>query len=348
MNNGIKIVHAVRSNGFAGVERHIAVLARAQASRGDQVVVIGGNRERMSAALDGAPVRFLAGETLPRVVQALIREIAEADVLHVHMTAAEAAAVLVSLGPVPRVPIVTTRHFAGRRGQSRLGRIAAKFIGVRIASQIAISHYVAGQIEGESKVVHPGVETVDFGGPRDPVALVVQRLEPEKRTDVAIMAFAYSRLAEDGWRLRIAGDGSLRSDLEDRARELGVSHAVDFLGMRSDIAQLMATSSLLLAPCPIEGLGLGVLEAMAASLPVVASAAGGHLETLPPEAQAFCFRNSDALAAATALNRIAQDPELRGQLACAGLRRQQAHFTPTAQAEATAAVYRAVMNGHGG
>ena len=103
---------------------------------------------------------------------------------------------------------------------------------------------------------------------------------PEKRTDVAIRAFAASGLADDGWRLKVAGHGSLLVELERLTEELGISARVDFLGPRRDVAELMSRSAILLAPCPIEGLGLVVLEAMAAQLPVVASA-GGHLETLP-------------------------------------------------------------------
>ena len=49
---------------------------------------------------------------------------------------------------------------------------------------------------------------------RLPVVLVAQRLEREKHTDVAVRAFAASGLADAGWRLKIAGDGALRGELE--------------------------------------------------------------------------------------------------------------------------------------
>lgn len=341
----LRIVHAVRSDGFAGVERHLCVLARAQAADGHEVTVIGGDPDRMALALQGAGVRLLPGPTVAAVAAAVTRAARGADVVHTHMTAAEFAVSLASLGPVRRPAFVTTRHFAAPRGQSRWGRLAAGFIAGRISAQIAISRYVADRVEGPCQIVYPGVEASSPPDRRrEPQVLVVQRLEPEKRTDVAVAAFAESGLAEQGWRLRIAGDGSLRTALQQQAADLGVTDAVDFLGMRSDIPDLMARASMLLAPCPIEGLGLGVLEAMGASLPVVASRAGGHLETLPEGAHQHCFAANDAAAAAAALSELAADPDRRRSLAEQGLQRQQQHFTPEAQAAGTLAAYRTVLN----
>lgn len=345
MTGSLRLVHVVRSDGFAGVERHIAVLARAQAAKGHSVTVIGGNRHRMPLALREAPVRFLRGETVATATRAIARLAGDVDLVHAHMTAAEFAASLASLRPGPRCPIVTTRHFAAPRGQSPLGRLTAGFIARRISAQIAISHFVADRVDGACQTVYPGVDPFRIAAAaRDRAVLVVQRLEQEKRTDVAIEAFARSGLTDQGWRLRIAGEGALRDELGRQAAALGMSGEVDFLGMRADVPELMARASVMVAPCPVEGLGLGVLEAMAARLPVVASRAGGHLETLPETAQRYCFAANDADAAAAALRELADDPALRHELADEGLRRQQEHFTPAAQADGTAAVYEAVLS----
>ncbi|TLP97049.1 glycosyltransferase family 4 protein [Nesterenkonia salmonea] len=344
MTRPLQVVHAIRSSGFAGVERHVCVLARAQAETGNLVTVIGGDPERMSQALQGADVRFLPGETVRAVTKAIARNAREADIVHSHMTAAEFAAALASLGPTRRRPLIATRHFAAPRGQSRFGRVVAGFISRRVSAQIAISQFVADRVEGSCEIVYPGVRAMETPQVlREPVVLVVQRFEAEKRTDVAVEAFARSGLADQGWRLRLAGDGSLRDDLEQQANDLGIAEAVDFLGMRSNIPELMAGASLMVAPCPIEGLGLGVLEAMGASLPVVASKAGGHLETLPDEAHRYCFPANDADAAARAIEELAASPELRRRLASQGLQRQQEHFTPAAQAASTAQIYDAVL-----
>ena len=78
---------------------------------------------------------------------------------------------------------------------------------------------------------------------REPVVLVAQRLEPEKRTDVALRAWAASGLADRGWRLQIAGDGAERDDLEcSWPTHFRIEDSVDFLGRAQDVDSLMAPS----------------------------------------------------------------------------------------------------------
>lgn len=344
MREALRILHVIRSAGFAGVERHVTVLARAQAGQGHSVGVIGGDPQRMASALQGAQVTTLPGQTMAQVLRSLAAAAGGADILHAHMTAAESAAAAASLGPAHARPLVSTRHFAARRGRSPLGKVATGLITWRVSAQIAISRFVADHVEGSPVVVHPGVAPAPSPqSPRQPAVLVAQRLEHEKSTDIALAAFAHSQLAERGWRLWIAGDGSLRQSLKQQAAELGIAPAAEFLGMRGDVLKLMTQASLLLAPCPIEGLGLGVLEAMSTGLPVVASRAGGHLETLPEEAHEFCFPAGDAGAAAAALSQLAEDPERRAVLGERARQRQQEYFTPEAQAAATEAVYRSAL-----
>jgi glycosyltransferase involved in cell wall biosynthesis len=342
----MRVVHAIRSNGFAGVERHVARLASAQAAHGDQVHVIGGHHLKMPQALEGSGVDYSRGDNLRELIRSAGRLIGDADVMHVHMTAAELGVALVSWCRRAMPPLVTTRHFPLQRGRRRSVRAIAALAASRLKAQIAISKYVAERVEGQSTIVYPGVDIQPDARPateREPVVLVVQRLEPEKDTEVAIAAFAESRLAEHGWRLDIAGDGSLRSDLADLAARNGVSDAVRFLGSRDDVPKLMADSSMLIAPCAVEGLGLSVLEAMAAGLPTVACAIGGHLETLPAAGHSVCFPASDASAAASAILRLAGNPDLCNHLAAAGQQRQRALFTLDTQVTGTNEVYWAAM-----
>src|SRR4029077_16599293 len=112
-------------------------------------------------------------------------------------------------------------------------------------------------------------------------------------------------------RLQIAGEGALRGSLEHLATTLGVGGAVDFLGRREDVGSLMTTAAVLLAPRPDEGYGLTVLEAMAAGLPVVAAASGGHLETVGVVPDAPLFQPHDSGDAGRLLARLARDPARR-------------------------------------
>lgn len=342
----MRILHAVRSDGFAGVERHVARLARAQSAAGHDVAVVGGAPDGMRATVDDPTVPLLPAASTGDVVRALRRHAAAADVVHVHMTAAEVAAAVAARTTRRFPPVVSTRHFARRRGTGARGRLVAVVAASSVRAQIAISRYVADHVEGDSVVVHPGVADRPDGrgaAARDDVVLVVQRLEAEKRTDLALEAFAASGLADRGWRLEVAGDGAQRTALQDLSRSLGIDGATSFLGARDDVDAILGRAGLLVAPCPVEGLGLSVLEAMASGLPVVASAAGGHRETLGGIDPLTLYPPLDPGAAGLSLAALAADPGRRDACAAAGRAAQRARFTPAAQVAGTDAVYRAVL-----
>lgn len=342
----MKIVHAVRSDGFAGVERHIARLAAAQAAAGHLVTVIGGDPGRMVDAVGDASVTLLPAASTLAVARALLRTASGSDILHVHMTAAEIASTLASLTPRTLPPVVSTRHFAHQRGSGTSARVTAALARHGVAAQIAISRYVANHVDGPSVVVHPGVDArrdVPPASERDRVILVAQRLEPEKRTDLALRAFAASGLAASGWRLEIAGDGRQRAELDRLITSLDLRSAVRLLGTRSDVEDLMARAGLLLASCPIEGLGLTVLEAMASGLPVVAAAAGGHLELLAGLDPLGLYPPMDTGRAGVQLAMLAGSEPRRDAYARAAVAVQLTEFTPAAQVTGTDAVYRRVL-----
>lgn len=341
----MRILHVIHSDAFAGVERHVAQLAGAQAARGDQVVVIGGDQARMSAeSAPGVAHRpaATAWDTL-LAVRSAVR--GRPDVVHAHMTVSEAASVAALVGT--GIPVVTTRHFGQVRGRNRLARVVTGLVATRLAAQIAISEYVGQRVEGRSVVVHPGVPQQPDALPaslRDRRVLVVQRLEVEKATDDALRVFARSGLSDLGWRVELAGSGSELERLEQLARDLGIASHASFLGYRTDVGELMRRSGILIAPCPVEGLGLTVVEAMAAGLPIVAAAAGGHLETLGGLRGAVLYEPGSGIDdAARGLRDLAQDERLRDESARELQRVQRERFTLERQAELTDAVYRRVL-----
>ncbi|MGN7248236.1 glycosyltransferase [Janibacter anophelis] len=338
----MRITHLVCTDSFAGVERHVAVLAAAQHDDGHDVTVLGGDQARMRAAIDRPGVLL---RPVTDVVGA-VRQLAgpagrRADVVATHMTQADLAA-LISPGPA-RTAIVSTRHFARRRGATPSPRLVAERLQSRLGAEIAVSQYIAGAIDVDATVVLPGIHDRPAGLPpsqREQTVLVVQRLEDEKATDVAVRAFAASGLAGRGWRLVVAGDGARRADLGELASRLGIAPTTDFLGHRGDIDELMMRHGMLLAPCPVEGLGLAVVEAMASGLPVVAAAAGGHLETAGAVPGAALFTPGDVEQAAAQLADLAADPARRDRLGHDLRERQQQTFSIAAQAAATEQVYR--------
>lgn len=335
----IDVVHVVCTDAFAGVERYVTTLARTQDARGLRVQVLGGSAARMPAELAGSGVRWAPAATPLRAARAL-RGL-DTRLVHAHMTAAELAAAVAA-----RAPVVATRHFAATRGSSGLGRAVGRFVGPRIAAQVAISAFVADRVEGPSTVVHPGVPSIarhPDAGARRPVVLMAQRLEAEKRTDVGLRVWAASGLGDAGWELLVAGTGALRPGLEALAVDLGVAGSVRFLGARSDVDALLASASVFLAPRGDEPYGLSVVEAMAHGTPVVAGRGGGHSETVGAADGAVLVPEEDVAAAGAALARLAHEPERRAAYGEELRALQQRRFGLETHADGIAAVYASVL-----
>lgn len=245
-------------------------------------------------------------DTLPAVTTAeavrQLSRIGRTDIVHAHMSAAELAAVLTV--PCHRARVVATRHFATSRG-SGLARVALYPVGVALAEQIAISQFVASHVD--STVVLPnGVESADPGpSTRRRAILVMQRLEEEKRTDIALKAWLLSTLRHYGWRLLIAGRGSKRAELKQLCSQLGLGDSVSWLGFVDDPERLLSEVAILLAPAPAEPFGMVVVEAMARATPVIAAAGGAHPETLGNSG--WLFPVGDAQACAQLLDRAATE-----------------------------------------
>ena len=140
--------------------------------------------------------------------------------------------------------------------------------------------------------------------------LVLQRLEPEKDTITALEAWQASQLFASGWSLRVVGEGSERRSLEDWASSSGVEGVV-FAGWTNDVASELGQAGVVLATTPSEGLGLGVIEAMAAGVPVIACSSGGHLESVGRLPEAALFPAGDAAAAAAMLRALQSDERAR-------------------------------------
>jgi hypothetical protein len=157
------------------------------------------------------------------------------------------------------------------------------------------------------------------------VVLVLQRLEREKDTRTALRAWQLSRLADDGWTLRIVGSGSERTSLEAWAASERLG-GVTFENWTPRVTDEYADAGIFLAPAPAEPFGLTVVEAMAAGVPVVACSAGGHLETIGMLRGSAMFSPGNAEECA-ALLRAFLSESARASASRAGRRLVEASFT---------------------
>lgn len=136
------------------------------------------------------------------------------------------------------------------------------------------------------------------------VVLVMSRLSREKRVDLAVEAVG--RLVSDGVpvRLVVAGSGPQLAALRERAEQLALPHRfLGFVPDRDEVAALLASADVVVAPGPIETFGLAALEALASGTPVVCSATSALPEVVgaagasaAPEPAALAVAIRDVLA----------------------------------------------------
>ena len=183
---------------------------------------------------------------------------------------------------------------------------------------IAVSRTVARHAGATRLVVIPtGVELPPHGERPASATVIVgaaARLVPAKGLIHLIRAAAELVRHQPELRFEIAGDGPERDALKCEIDRLGLEGRVELLGWRDDIAAQFQRWSVYVQPSLAEGLGLALLEAMAAGLPVVASAVGGMTELVTHESDGLLVPPADPSALAAALARLVDDLGLRARL----------------------------------
>lgn len=142
-----------------------------------------------------------------------------------------------------------------------------------------------------------------------PLWVVAGRLEEQKGHAVLLEALAEVWKRGLDFTLAVAGDGSLRGALEAKAKALGIEKKVHFLGMLEDVGPLLAAADGVVLPSLWEGLPLTLLEAMARSRPVIATAVGGVPEVVEDGVHGMLVPERNAGALADALELLHRKPE---------------------------------------
>lgn len=174
--------------------------------------------------------------------------------------------------------------------------------------------------------------------------IMVARLAQPKDPQTLIRALA--GIKELPWRLKVAGEGPLQQDSQNLAAELKLQERVEFCGMCSDVAQLLAESALFVLSSEREGFPISILEAMRAGLPVVASRVGGVAEAVVGDQTGLLFEAGDSASLQRCLKKLIADPQLREKMGRAGRQRYLERFTLDQMVEKTVAAYhRAVDQG---
>ncbi len=169
-----------------------------------------------------------------------------------------------------------------------------------------------GLATGSIAVIPNGIDASRFQ-PRDAgrtrrIVVTVANLRPEKSHETVIAAAAALRDTHPDVRFQFVGDGPRRRRLETLVRDRGLDDRIVFLGHREDVPALLAGADLFVLASRSEAFPNGAIEAMAAGLPVVATAVGGLLDLIDDGRTGVLVPPDDPPALASALRRVLDDP----------------------------------------
>ena len=264
--------------------------------------------------------------------------------------------------------IVSTKHNIEARLESASVRALHALATRSTRRTIAISEAVArwanqqlGVPRDRLEVIRYGLDPAPFTGlsraaaRRElgveadiPVVLCPARLDPQKRHDVLLRAFARVRQNLGNAQLLCAGETQLggpayRARLLQLTDDLGLRDAVRWLGVRSDIPNLMAAADVVVLASDWEGLGLVVMEAAMASRPVVATAVGGVPEIVEHNKTGLLVPQGDEQALASELTSVLLDTGRRVRMGSGARRHAAEAFDLEGMRAATRALYASVM-----
>jgi glycosyltransferase involved in cell wall biosynthesis len=268
-----------------------------------------------------------------RVGRALLRD--RPGIVHFHVGGRSRTWLLQLLSPARRVA-----HLHGIYGDDG-GPISLGPFVRRSHAAIATSQAVAAAA-GTGTVIYPGAEVPESKASlreQPPTIGAVGRLEPVKGFGFLLEATMVLRDRFPDLRVQLAGSGTNEPQLRSQAERLGLAGVVDFLGWQQDVNALHHRWQVLAQPSLHEGFGLAALEAMAAGVPVVASATGGLPELVEDERTGFLVPVGDIAALAGRLARLLDDEALRLRMGEAARRRAASSFSVDEMAARTAAVY---------
>lgn len=268
------------------------------------------------------------------------------DIVHLHEPMCPGPTITAAV--VKQTPLVGTFHAAGQsKAYDYLGPVT-RWLNRRLDLRCAVSEdarkLAYQHLGGEYEMVFNGIEIDRFAKaepwPTDaPTILFLGRHEQRKGLQVLLSALSF---LPAGTRLWVAGDGPLTASL---ANQHAGDPRIEWLGRISDAekARRLRGADVYCAPSIRgESFGIVLLEAMAASVPIVASNLAGYANVARDGIEAELVEPGDPRALAEALQRVLGDPDLAGMRISAGQARAE-EFSMSNLADRYLELYRRVL-----
>ena len=284
----------------------------------------------------------------------------QADLLHLHSRIG--ADVMGGIaGRLAKVPVVHSRRVDNPEPAWRVKlkyRLHDRVIA--ISQGIGEVLLAAGLPRDKLRVVRSAVDFQAFGGPRDrhilldrlgvplegPVIGVVAQLIPRKGHRFLIQALPPLVAEFPDLRVLFFGQGPEATNLQREIVAAGLEQQVRLCGFRDDLPDLLPCLDLLVHPATLEGLGVSLLQASSAGVPVIASRVGGIPEAVRDGINGLLVPPGDVAALGAAIAHLLRDPDLARRLGRGGRVLMSAEFSIPAMVEGNLAVYRELLRRH--
>ena len=233
--------------------------------------------------------------------------------------------------------------------QIRLQRLAYRYATKVVANSPAAQRILEreGLAPASIAVIPNGVDLAAFQA-RSPAPavrrfIVVANLRPEKNHETLLAAVAALREEYPEVEVQIVGDGPRRRELETLACHRGIAANVTFLGHREDVPALLAAADAFVLPSRSEAFPNSAIEAMAAGLPVVASAVGGLLDLIEHGRTGLLVPPGEPDALAAAMRSVVRNPARAAALGAAARADVQQRYSFDRMVSAFEHLYRSAL-----
>lgn len=304
----MKILHVITSLEIGGAQRLLSDLLPLQAKTEEVTLLVyervDNDFERKVSAV-GVNIISMDEHNFhnPGVILKMRKIFKEYDVVHAHLFPTVWWASLAARGL--KVKMVYTEHSTSnsRRGKWYL-RPVEQFMYARYNKVISISQQTQDALCSWLKanderfvVICNGVDTARFASVKRPVIpkslIMVSRFASSKDQETVIRAMQQIDL---GATLRFVGDGENLEHCKQVAKECGVQDRVQFLGARSDVAELVAESYIGIQSSNWEGFGLTAVEIMSCGKPIIGTNVDGLKQVIEGAGETFSVGNENELA----------------------------------------------------
>jgi glycosyltransferase involved in cell wall biosynthesis len=226
---------------------------------------------------------------------------------------------------------------------------------IAVSSEVKAFHLKKTGVPSEKvQVIENGVDVAAFAGheaeagkirqefgitPDAPVMGIIGRLKPQKDLPTFLLAATEILREQPDARFLVVGDGPLRAELEELAKQLGLLPSLIFTGMRKDIPAILASSNILVLSSLWEGLPVILLEGMAAARPVVSTAVDGITGVAIPDKTALLTPPSAPAELAQACLKLIRNPQLAESMGNAGRERVLEYYSLDVMIDHISALY---------